>query len=87
MSAVDVYLQIVEDEFGRPILHYNGRRWGVLQEPHPRYNHSSYGSIIERRMTTLALDIRAVLIEPEPAKPKRKWSTHMGLRKPKGNNA
>ncbi|AVR76343.1 hypothetical protein SEA_ANNYONG_38 [Mycobacterium phage Annyong] len=33
MSAGDVYLQIVEDDKGRPIMHFNGREFGVLEEP------------------------------------------------------
>ncbi|QBP29239.1 hypothetical protein SEA_PHIGHTER1804_38 [Mycobacterium phage Phighter1804] len=87
MSAGDVYLQIVEDDMGRPIMHFNGREFGVLEEPRIEFNSVPYG-IYGRARADISVSIRAVLIEPEPTpppKPKRTWASAMGLRKPRGN--
>ncbi|AHJ88698.1 hypothetical protein PBI_RHYNO_40 [Mycobacterium phage RhynO] len=88
MSAGDVYLQIVEDDHGRPVLHYQGREFGVLEPPHFEFNYHPYGIYHQRQYADVHIGIRARLIEPEPkpAKPKRTWATAMGLRKPKKEN-
>ncbi|QHB37976.1 hypothetical protein KIY71_gp38 [Mycobacterium phage Cintron] len=87
MSAGDVYLQIVEDDNGRPVMHFHGREFGVLEEPRIEYTSVPYG-IYDRYRADVHVSIRAVLIEPEPTpppKPKRTWASAMGLRKPRGN--
>ncbi|AEJ94568.1 hypothetical protein PBI_ACHEBE_36 [Mycobacterium phage Achebe] len=83
----DVYLQIVEDDKGRPVMHFNGREFGVLEEPRIEFNSVPYGIYERRYRADVSVNIRAVLIEPEPApppKPKRTWARSMGLRRPRG---
>ncbi|QBP31425.1 hypothetical protein KIY76_gp37 [Mycobacterium phage Miramae] len=86
MSAGDVYLQIVEDDSGRPVMHFHGREFGILEEPRIEYTSVPYG-LMGRARADVHVSIRAVLIEPEPPpppKPKRTWARSMGLRRPRG---
>lgn len=83
MSAGDVYLKIVADDLGRPVLHLHGRKFGVLEEPRIEQNTYPVG-VLGRQRADYELRIRAFLLEPDPEPPKlkRRISTHLGLRKP-----
>ena len=78
-----------KDEHGSCLVTCSGIRLGYLSEPMAFSADYEY-SVFDRCGTSTTTHIQLVVREgawvPTPPEQKRKWSTVMGLRKPKGND-
>ncbi|QRY51785.1 hypothetical protein [Mycolicibacterium septicum] len=68
----------VTDDLGNQytVFTIDGRPWGIVRDWQAGYPHAHHSGWFDFVLT---------LMEPPPKRagtPKRKWSTHMGLRKP-----